>query len=408
MREFFLGNIFKLTFGELISYFSVEIMCVLGIIINFIISLFILKNLKLKRLSDIVTCIIFCINSMILFALIFQNENFLIKNDIVVFNNSTLFLKLSINLFALFFVIATYKFTRKARHRVPLINSILILIIMLSGFLLTSDNFTFIYVLLEIIIILIYNYASNMRLVKGGIYSLQYIVISFSATCIFVLFYFLDYIVADLLQKSIMQSCMAIGILLKIGLFPIYNYSVDKNCRSNIPYSILLFCLLPFIGAVAFNKIMSFYMFNEVCQLSISAFILLCALFASISAYKTKNITSYLTYAVQIYICFYMLNSMLTKDFNPYFIIIVMFLSLIVYGLVRIYKNKKLYSAIFSVLIVIVAFIIPIFALNILFNLYTFDKIGFYIMNVFVFCNILLIIKTLKIIESLYKIKPAN
>lgn len=408
MNEIILNTNLKLTFGELISYFSVELICIIGIIINFVISLFVLKKYELKRLSDAVTCVVFCLNSMILFALIFQNESFSIKNDLIVLNHSTLFLKLFINLFALFFVVATYKFTRKVRHRVPLVNSILISIILFSGLLVLSDNFTFIYILFEIIAILIYKYASNMRLSKSGVFSIQYIVISFGATCIFILFYFLDYVVSDLLQKSIMQSCMALGLLLKIGLFPVFNYSVDKKSRSNIPYAILLFCLLPLIGAVAFNKIMSFCMFNEVCQLCICGSILMCVLFAAISAYKTKNITGYIINMTQIYICFYMLNSMFIKDFNPYFIVIVISIMLALYGMIRIYKNKKINTIVYSILIVLSALLIPIFAFDILFNLYTFDKSGFYIMNIFVFCNILLIIKTLKIIEGLYIIKTKN
>jgi len=408
MNEIVLNTTLKLTKLELLSYFSVEIICLTGVILNFIISLFIVKKLKLKRLSDVITCSVFCLNSVILTLFIFQNENLTIKNDIVIFNGNTLFLKLFVNMFALFFVIATHKFTRKARHRVPAINSILILIVLLSGFLLTSDNFTFIYVLLELIIILIYKYASNLRLIKNSLFSPLYIAISYSATIIFMMFYFADYFVQGLLQKSIIQSCMALGLMLKIGLFPVFNYSIDKKSRSNIPYSILLFCMLPFVGAVAFNKIMSFCLYNEVCQLSIIAFILLCAFFASIYAHKTKNLTGYLINAGQVYICFYVLNSILTKDLNPQFIITVLFILLALYSMIRIYKNSKKNMIFFSILIVLSALLIPLFASDILFSLYAFDKNGFFIMNTFIFCNILLIIKTLKIVESFYKVKIKN
>ncbi|MBR2068578.1 MAG: hypothetical protein IJ877_02330 [Candidatus Gastranaerophilales bacterium] len=404
MNEIIANINIKLMPSELLSYFSVELICILGIVLNFIISFFILKNLKLKRLSDILTCSIFCINSIILTAFLFQGESFSIRNDLVVFNNNTIFFKLFINIFAIFFILITYKFTRKSKYRVPAINSILIAIIMLTGLLLTSDNFTFTYILLEGIIILIYKYASKMRLKTNSIYSLEYITISFCATFLFVMFYLMDYLVDDVLQKSIVQSCMALSLLLKIGLFPIFNYSIDKKCRSNIAYSVLLFCFLPFAGAVAFNKIISLCMYNEVCQLSSCVFVLLCAFLASINAFKTKNLTGYIISIGQFYTCFYILNSIFTKDLNPGFLIIAICLMLCLYSMIRIYKNKNIYRLIFSMLIIATALLVPIFGFDILYNIYVFDKIGFYTLNTVIFCNVLLIIKTLKLLESFYKI----
>ena len=395
-------NLSKLNIFELLSYFSVEIICILGIIINFLISFYIIKNSKLKRLSDFVTFAVFSINSLILTALLFQGEDFSIKNDYIIFNQTTIFLKFFINIFALFFILVTYKFTRKSKYKVPLLNTILILIIMLSGFLLQSDNFTFIYVLFEIIIILIYQYASNMRIHKNSLYSPSYITINFCATILFVTFYYMDYIVQDLLQKSIMQSCMVLSLFLKIGLFPIFNYSIDKKSKSNITYSILVFSVLTFIGVVVVNKIISLCMFNEVCQIISCILILVLAILSSITAYKTKNLTSYFISSSQIYFCFYMLNSIFTHDFNPHFIIITMFTILLLFAMIRTYKNTKNYTKIFSAILIFYACLIPLFASDVLFNIYTFDKTGFFALNTFLFCNIVLIIKTLKLLESFY------
>lgn len=405
MNELVLNLNTKLNFVELISYFSIELVCIFGIICNIVIYHFIARNLKLKRVSDILTCLIFCINSLILTGFLFQKESFSLAKDLIVFNNTTSFMKLFINLFALFFVIATYKFTRKSKHKVPIINSILILIILISGLILSSDNFTFIYVLLECLAISLYKYASISSINKKKPYSVVYITISFSATILFVTFYLLDYLVDDMLQKSLMQSCIALSLLLKIGLFPIFNYSIDKNCRSNISYSILLFCLLPFVGALGFSKIMSICMFNEICQLSISIITVLCAFCASLSCFKTKNITGYLINLGQFYTCFFILNTMYSGNFNPKFIIILMCILLGLYSMVRIYKNSQLKSAVFSFLIIFSSILIPVFGFNMLINIYTFDKTGFLAINTFVFCNVLLIVKALKNIESFYKIK---
>jgi hypothetical protein len=60
-------------------------------------------------------------------------------------------------------------------------------------------------------------------------------------------------------------------------------------------------------------------MFNEVCQIISCILILVLVMLCTVTAYKTKNLTSYFISSGQIYFCFYMLNSIFTHDFNPYF-----------------------------------------------------------------------------------------
>ena len=401
-------NFLNLKVIHMLPYFLPEIICTLGVFLNLLISPFVLYKQKLKTLSNLLTSIVFTINSAILIFILIYGKVFSIGKDIIIYNNSAIMLKFFLNLFALIYILTTYKYTKTAQFRLPLVNSTLILIIMLSGLLASSDNFAFIYVLLEIIIILIYKYASNLRFKKNGLFSSAYIAISFCATVLFIAFYVSDYFVVQLIQKSIIQSCMILAILLKIGLFPIYNYSMDKKCRSNISYCILLFCLLPFVGAIAFSKLISLCMFNEICQLCTMAFIMLCAFFASVSLFKIKNLTGYLINLVQIYTCFYILDATYTKDLNFYFICIVSGLFLIMYSMLRKYKNNRKNMLIFSLLLLLSAFLIPLSGFGMIFNIYTFDKIGFYALNLFICCNILIIIKTLNIIESFYKIKSKN
>ncbi len=390
---------------ELLSYFSCELILVFAIILNIILFPFAIKRPKIKRASDLITCTAFFINSIILFIFFFQNEFFSLGGDILVFNRGAMLFKMFVNIFALFFIIATYKFTRKSRFKAPIVNSILAAIILLSGLLLTSDNFAFVYILLEGIIILIYKYASSMHISKTSIYSPVYITISFSATFLFVIFYFMDFLVQDLLQKSIMQSCMIIALLLKIGLFPIFNYAIDKKCKDNIAYTILIFCFLPFIGSVAFNKIYSLCMFNEVCQMCAAAFVIICALSASVCAYKVKNLSGYFIYLAQIFACFYISNSVFTKDMNPTFIFISSFVLLALFSMLRIYKNNSKTAFVFSSFLITSSLLIPLLGINTLYGIYTYDKTGFFALNVFVFCSFLIIIKTLSIIEGFYKTK---
>ena len=146
-------------------------------------------------------------------------------------------------------------------------------------------------------------------------------------------------------------------------------------------------------------------MFNDVCTLSISIFMVLCAMLSAISAFKTKNLTGYLIHTGQFYTCFYILNSIFTKDLNPDFIIIALSVILAMYAMVRIYKNSRINTHIFTALLCAGAFLLPFAESNILFNIYVFDKTGFFALNALLLCNILIIIKTLKIVESLYKIK---
>ena len=394
---------FNLTSGEFLSYFSVEIIYIVSIIINFVFYLFSLNHLKLRRYSNYLTCMTFAVNSVILAFFLFQNQWFTLFDDVFVFNSISILFKLFVNIFGFFFILATYKFVRKSHHKVPLLNAIFSIIVMLSGLLLSSDDFTFIYILLELIIILIYKYASNMRLKLNSLYSSTYITLSFCATFLFVGFYFLDYLVADLLQKSIMQSCMVLALLLKIGLFPVFNYSLDKKCKNNVAYSVLIFCLLPFIGAVAFNKIIVFCMFNEVCLMSATIFIVICALCASFSAFYSKKLSGFLIYLAQIYTCFYIANSICTRDINPGLMFTAILVLIGLYSMIRLYKNKKLYTYIFSGLLLFASILIPVFGCNILSNVLIYDKTGYFEFIAFVFCSILIIIKTFFILEGLYK-----
>ena len=77
---------------ELLSYFSSEIFCMFGVIINLFMFLFLSRKYNIKRLSDLVTFGVFALNSLICFGIFLKNRitfeefNFSLLNQNVVLN----------------------------------------------------------------------------------------------------------------------------------------------------------------------------------------------------------------------------------------------------------------------------------------------------------------------------------
>ena len=157
---------------EAISYFSSELFLIFGIILNLIFFLFFKRKLNIKRISDFITSSIFILNSLIISAILikslfFVSEiNYSTLNNLIIISKNELVIKLLISIFMFGFIISTYRLTRKARFKTPLINSLLLLIALSSYLLIQSQNFILIYILLDLSTILIYKYASNIRIRK--------------------------------------------------------------------------------------------------------------------------------------------------------------------------------------------------------------------------------------------------
>ena len=119
---------------EAISYFSSELFLIFGIILNLIFFLFFKRKLNIKRISDFITSSIFILNSLIISAILikslfFVSEiNYSTLNNLIIISKNELVIKLLISIFMFGFIISTYKLTRKARFKTPLINSLLLLI----------------------------------------------------------------------------------------------------------------------------------------------------------------------------------------------------------------------------------------------------------------------------------------
>ena len=104
---------------EIFSYFSAEVVCLLGIILNFICFLFLKKKFDIKRVSDFVTVgtfvVVFLILSSIYLSNVisFENVGFTLFNDIFLFSNNVILYKSILTLFFIVFLLVTYKITRK-------------------------------------------------------------------------------------------------------------------------------------------------------------------------------------------------------------------------------------------------------------------------------------------------------
>ena len=199
---------------EAISYFSSELFLIFGIVLNLIFFLFFKRKLNIKRISDFITSSIFILNSLIISAILikslfFVSEiNYSTLNNLIIISKNELTIKLLINIFMFGFIISTYKLTRKARFKTPLINSLLLLIALSSYLLIQSQNFILIYILLDLSTILIYKYASNIRIRKNNYFSIDFVAISTCASILFFSFYILTFFIKDSIQLNIIYVCI--------------------------------------------------------------------------------------------------------------------------------------------------------------------------------------------------------
>jgi len=297
-----------ITTAQLLTYFSPEILCILAILINFIIFLAFKRKGKAKKISDITTLGAFFTSCVLLIFLYLRNKfvlfdfSFSIFNNSILFNSENIIYKFIFYLFFTIFVLSTYKLIRKARFKTPLINSHLLALAPFCSLIFQSQNIIFSFIALDICIFLIYKFASNMRIRKDDMYCTDFVVMSSLATILFYLFYLVANSIKIDSQLTIINICTTLALFLKIGLFPVYNYALNRHYKNNIPYSILLFALLPFLGLVVLSKFLEGINLNsEIFSIIMFVFISISILTCAINAFKTKNFIKYLANASCVY-----------------------------------------------------------------------------------------------------------
>lgn len=428
---------------ETLSYFSSELFCSIGIIINLFFFLFLRKINNIKQISDLSSFIALSLATISSFGIYLKNKfifgeiNFSLFSGDLNYTNESLLFKTLIYLFFAIFILCTYKLTKKARFNAGLINSCLLFIAIMSGLLIQIENGILAFLILDICSFFIYKFASNMRLRKYEIYSPDFVLMSASASILFYSFYLLSYWIKDDLQLEIIQVCVVCALLFKAGLFPIYNYSLNRYTKNNIPYSILLFGFLPYLGVITFIKFIQNIDFsNKVFFITLSIFALISALSFAINAFRAKNLVKFFANITYTNCAFYIISALFMQDnsliFNTIFMSI--FLTFSLYSMLAILKiNLKLekinitslknlfiknrgFCVLFSILVLVGSNVIPssifINNLELLDGIYKFDKIGSYFVISFLFFELLIILNTFKIIKGIYStqklIKPQD
>lgn len=417
---------------EAVSYFSCEIFLLIGVLVNFVL-FFLKKKFDTKRLSNFITACLFGFNAFVLSVVciknifVFGGFTATFWNDYLEADSHNFVLKISINLFMLFFIIITHKFTRKCRFKVPIINSILALLAMTGCLIVQSESFILTYILIEALCLFVYKYGSNMRIRKYSVFSDDFLLISISSTLIFVIFYTMTFAIDKLSQLSIIKVCMAIAILMKLGIFPIHNYTVNKKYKTNIPYSILLFCYMPWVGVLALNKMAkTITPSDEIFQASLSIFIVICMISFSFYASKQKNLVKFLANISYFLTSFCVLDIVFFQTNNTSVILssLLAFSIISIYSLLGIAKlnlnlekinilslkglflNNRFFAILLSLLLLMISGVIPNgimrYNIDILKNIYTYDKIGVFTVGFALIGFILIIFNTFRIIQSLY------
>ena len=423
----------NLSYLELLPYFSVEIMCLIGVIINISMYLFVPRKYNLKRLSDLTTFIFFSVNSLILGTLLLRNNvifgdfEFSAFNNSIIYNNQNILLSFWLNVFFAIFILCTYKTTSKTRFKMPIANSCLLFLGLFSNTIIHIQNSILAFILLDVCIFFIYKFASNTRIKKLDIFLFNFILINSISTFLFYTFYTFSNIFKEELQLAVMQVCMTIMLLLKTGLFPFFNYSIIKTKKNIITYSILLFTLLPFLGINIFSKFASIINFsNEIYFISTVAFILVFVFCAGLCAFKVKNLVSFLANCSYIYTGLYLISILFKVDHNTclnsalisMFIILNAFLILCILrinikskkldlNLIKgiFIKNRK-FALLFSLSILMIANILPNIAfknnLLLIKEIYEFDQLSFWAVLVFLFANMLVTLNSFNVIGTIY------
>ncbi len=410
------------------------ILCVFAVFLNFLIYIFLNKKIFAKQLSNFLTAFAFFVNAAILTVFYVKNAilnldfNVIYFKNLFLMNNEALLLKILINAFAFCFILITYKITQKTRFKIPVANSILLFIVCVSSLLAQVQNFLVSYVFLDVAALLIYRFASDLRIKKQKIYSVDFISISGCATVLFAAFYLMAYSVQNPFRLSILKVCLTGALFLKIGFFPVYNYIINRNYKINIPYSILLYSYLPFLGVIVFNKMAQTLVFaDETYQITMVSFVFITMLIFSLYCFKTKNLIKFLACFSNFItgVCFLGVLFLPCNFLSIKLSAAALFNLLAIYSILCVLKinlkpdkmnisvfqnlfvNNKIFVFAFCTLLLMLCGVIPGLlsksAFDLFSQIYLFDKISIYFIFGTILCDVLILFNVFNYIEQCYR-----
>lgn len=394
------------------------------------------KKFNLRRVSTFFTLgiILCCIFTTLVFDFYGISETSLAENNFL-FNRTLFQNSFILNIFAFLFVLLTYKLVKRSYYKVPLINFHLVNILFFSNIALALTKPVFSFVALDMVVFSIYKYASEMRLNKNSskdCYDANFILITTAASLLFYLFSVSNYFFEDLIQKNVVQVCLVLAYLLKIGCFPFANYLTKNNLKTNLSFDILSGIYLPLIGFIVFLKFANEFNFqNNVIQLCLIGFLLLNAVFYAVFSLKAKDLSKMITSILYFFLCSAFIDLFLNSEDLAYkFVVCVCFVALALYSLLSVLKINFPSAKINLNLIKSFYFINPFFSLTlslvqllylglvpciisisfieILKNIYLFDEINSFLAVILIVSYFILLSTGLKVIRNIYKAKNLN
>ncbi len=406
-------------YKDILSGFACEFLYLFGITVNFFLTFYAHKKKVLKEISDYLVTSIFTLAFVALFYFDFYKSAYTLDSGTVI--------KFFLNLFFLFFAFATNPLTAKFKHKAVNQNTALLFIALFAFLLLRYTHPLILFILLDLTVFYIYRYGLDLRIIKTERKLKNFLSISITASVIFYVLYGVSLLLDSAIQADIVQTCMACAVLLKIGIFPLFNYSINNQDKSDIGFSILLFGILPFLGAIVFSQIIQNFNNNtELFKLTLISIILVSAFSFALGAFWQKDLVKLISRCECFFVSFIILNIMFgyIDMCKIELLFLYLFCSLGIFSILSVLKmnsNKKkitsnlvkgLYYAnkpLSHLLCIILLMYLSVIPNKILFsniavlkNLYNVNVLGIYLCFIFVVLNVLILLNVIKIIQNIY------
>ncbi len=307
--------------NDINNAFLPEVIIIIFILLNIILSLFINKNTyKKAKLINIIGIII----SFISIAFMQITPTYFSYNNALLSNTYTIMFKIMILISAILVILASPSMIREKRKRTFEYFSIIQSAILGSLLLISANDILTAFISMELLTISCYFLTGFRRNHKSKEASLKYIITSSSATILFLFGISYLYGLCGNINISTINEIylsqpinilfttasllIILGIIFKLGCIPFSNWLIDIYEGST--YSTCSFIsLIPKIAATAFLSRLFVYIFqfSPILQLITAIIALISIVYASIGALKQTNIKRFYAYSSIIHSGFILL-----------------------------------------------------------------------------------------------------